>query len=412
MPAIVDIPRIVAELVPYFDDVFANEPQRRHLAEYLTGLIVARRKSVNGMHDEFAVTTDQSCWNRFLTEAEWDVQEFNERRLAWLQEDPAMRYDDNGVIALDDVLIDHDGKLIEDVGWYWDHAEDRYKIAHDFLFANYVCPSGKHYPLEFRIFRKREWCEVAGEKFHDHGVLFRELVAWVVAHNIPGNFTFDSYFSSAENLNFIHTQTDRCGQPRGYVGDLKVNRKIRYRNREIRVDELAASINPSIRKEIRRGDIRQWYFTCTVRIPGVNHKVRILILWHHRRDTKPCKVLVSNRIRWEMQRMLKVYRKRWTGTETFHRDGKQELGMGDCQLRDGTGQTRHMYLVMLAYSLLMHQLRRTSAKEWAFRRLTTIGEACRAVLRETLRSTLDWAIEQVVQNPEKARHIPALLGLT
>ena len=75
------------------------------------------------MHDEFAVTTDQSCWNRFLTETEWDVQAFNERRLEWLQQDPTMRDEDRGVIALDDVLIDHDGKLIEDVGWYWDHAE-------------------------------------------------------------------------------------------------------------------------------------------------------------------------------------------------------------------------------------------------------------------------------------------------
>ena len=39
--------------------------------------------------------------------------------------------------------------------------------------------------------------------------------------------------------------------------------------------------------------------------------------------------------------------------------------MGDCQLRDGQGQTRHMYLVMLAYSLLMNQLRQGRAKEWA-----------------------------------------------
>jgi hypothetical protein len=412
MPAIVEIPRIIAEAIPYFENLFANEPQRQHLAEYLTGLIVARRKSINGMHDEFVVTTDQSCWNRFLTESDWDAQALNERRLEWLQQDPATRYMDQGVIALDDVLIDHDGKLIADVGWYWDHAEDRYKVAHDLVFANYVCPSGKHYPLEFRVFKKRERCEVDGGRFHDHGVLFRELIAWVVAHDIPGDFVFDSYFSSVENLNYIHSQPNRWGQPRGYVGDLKTNRKIWYRNREIRADELAASIDSETRKEIRRGDSRQWYFTCTVRIPGVHHKVRILILWHHRRDKKPCKILVSHRIQWEVQRMLKVYRDRWTGTETFHRDGKQELGMGDCQLRDGQGQTRHMYLVMLAYSLLMHQLRRSSAKEWAFRRLTTIGEACRAVLGETLKSTLEWAVQQVVQNPGKAAHIPTLLGLT
>lgn len=412
MPAIVEIPRVVAQVVPYFADLFANEPQRQHMAEYLTGLIVARRKSVNGMHDEFAVTTDQSCWNRFLTEADWDAQAFNERRLAWLQQDPSTRYEQQGVIAVDDVLIDHDGKLIDDVGWYWDHAEDRYKIAHDYLFANYVCGSGKHYPLDFRLFKKRERCEAEGEKFHDHGALFRELVDWVVERDIPGDFTFDSYFSSAENLNQIHSKTDRWGQPRGYVGDLKTNRKIWYRGREIKADDLAASIDPASRKEIRRGDARQWYFTCTVRIPGVDHKVRILILWKHRRDKKPCKILVSNRITWEVNRILKVYRHRWTGTETFHRDGKQELGMGDCQLRDGQGQTRHMYLVMLAYSALMSQLKQSSAKEWAFRRLTTIGEASRAVLGETLRTTLEWAVRQVLQNPAKARHIPALLGLT
>jgi len=71
--------------------------------------------------------------------------------------------------------------------------------------------------------------------------------------------------------------------------------------------------------------------------------------------------------------------------------------MGDCQLRDGQGQTRHMYLVMLAYSLLMNQLRQGRAKEWALCRLTTIGELP-TMLRETLRTTLAWAIEEVAEN--------------
>jgi hypothetical protein len=412
MPAIVEIPTAVAEVLEKFEDLFANRSQREHFAEYLTGLIVARRKTVNGMSGEFAASTDQSCWNRFLTASDWDVQAVNERRLKLLQEDLATRYHQHGVIAIDNVLIDHDGQLIEDAGWFWDHAEERHKIAHDNLIANYVCSSGAHYPLEFRRFKKREQCEATGQAFENHGVLFRQLVDWVVAHDIPGDFAFDCYFTNAENMNHIHGKTDRDGRPRGYVGDLKTNRKVWYRGQEMRADELAARIEPAARQSVRRGDKRQWYFTCTLRMPGVNHPVRIVLLWNQRRDAQPCKILITNRTTWEIVRILGVYRWRWTGTETFHRDGKQELGLGDCQLRNGQGQTRHMYLVMTAYSLLVRQIRQRRARAWTLRKLTTIGEACRATLAETLRTTLHWAVRAASENPNKPSQITALLGLT
>ena len=180
----------------------------------------------------------------------------------------------------------------------------------------------------------------------------------------------------------------------------------------MKAEEMAAEIPPESRKPFFRSRKKQWCFTATIRIPNVHHKVRIVIISNHKRDREPRRILVTNRVTWEVCRILQVYRSRWTGTETFHRDGKQELGMGDCQLRDGQGQTRHMYLVMLAYSLLMGQLQQSRAKEWAFRRLTTIGEACRAVLNETLRTTLEWAIRHAADNPHKAQHITAILGLT
>jgi len=411
MPAILEIPQVVEDSLDQFADLFANQPQRRHFAEYLTGLMVASNKTVSGIQAEFADTTDQSCLNRFLTEVDWDVEALNARRLELLQEDASTRYHQQGVIALDDVLIDHDGKLIADVGWFWDHAEQRHKIAHDYLFANYVCPSGKHYPLEFRRFKKREQCETTGETFQDHGVLFRQLVDWVCDRDIPGDYTFDSYFSSAANLNHIHEHTNERGESRAYVGDLKTNRKLEVRGKSIRTDEFAATIARENRKELRRGDDRQWYFTTTVRLPQVKHPVRIVLLWKNRRDRQVTKVLITNRTRWEINRILQTYRKRWIGTETFHRDGKQELGMGDCQLRSSQGQTRHMYLVMLAYSLLMRQLRQPSAKEWAIERLTTIGQGCRAVATETLRTTLAWAIDQVTHNSRKPQHVMLRLGL-
>ena len=411
MPGIVEFPQVVEEAKHYFADLFCCQPQRQHFAEYVTGLLVADRKTVLGMHREFANTTDQSCLNKFLTGVDWDVDALNERRLQLLQEEGSTRYSDQGVIALDDVLIDHDGKLIEDVGWFWDHAEQRSKIAHDYLFANYVCTNGKHYPLEFRRFKKREQCEADAEAFANHTVLFCQLVDWVCERNIPGDFTFDSYFTNAENLNHIHAKKDRFERPRGYVGDLKFNRKLEWKGKILRAEELAAAIDPDSRKEVRRGDKRQWYFTCSLNIPKVGHRVRIVIIWDQRRDKKPRKILLTNRVRWEVSRILRVYRYRWTGTETFHRDAKQQLGMGDCQLRNGQGQTRHMYLVMLAYSLLVLQLRQNRAKEWALGKLTTIGEACRAMLRETLRDTLAWAIDHITEKSWELERVYQHLGL-
>ena len=412
MAGIIDFPQAVQEALRDYGDLFANEPQRRHFAEYLTGLYVAARKTVTGINAEFARTTDPSCLNRFVHLEAWDVQAVNLRRLDLLQQDPDTRYSDHGTIAVDNTLVDHTGKLIDDVGWFWDHAEERYKIAHDYLIANYVCSSGKHYPLDFRCFQKQEQCQARNAPFKDHTELFKDLVDWVDSREIPGTFAMDSYFTNAPILNYLHGKQRGDGQPRGYVGSLKFNRKLQYKGRTLKASELAAEIFPQSRKPLQEGEKRQWYFTCTLRIPDVKHRVRVVILWPRREAASPRIILVTNRVQWEVTRVVRVYRHRWTGTETFHRDGKQQLGMGDCQLRTREGQARHLYLVMLAYSLLMSQLRQGHAYEWAYRKLKTIGEACRAIVHETLRSTLTWAIERVEVYAWDKDRVVAHLGLT
>jgi hypothetical protein len=387
MPTIVDFPTIVQEALTIFGDVFDTEAARRHFAEYLTGLMVAERKTVSGINREFVVTTDQSCLNRWLPEVSWDVQTLNDRRLEWLQRDPKTRYSPRGVIAIDNTLVDHEGKLIEDVGWFWDHADERYVIAHDYLISNYVCPSGAHYPIEWRRFKKREAC-AAGE-FKDHTQLCIALIDDAVARGIPGDFTFDCYFTSAKVLNHIQSQQ------RAYVGDLKLNRHVVYDGREQSLQAVARQIPWAAKKPVRMGQRRYWYFSKQMRIPDVDHPVRVVVFWKARGDQDASKALVSNRLGWEVIRMVLVYRYRWTGTETFHRDGKQLLGLGDCQVRTGEGQTRHVYLVSVAYSLLMRSLHQTHLYDWARRTLTTIGEACRAVKAETLERIVDWIVDKL-----------------
>ena len=255
MPAIVEYPTLVQEALQQYGSLFINEPERRHFAEYLTGLFVAERKNVAGINREFAVTTDHSGLNRWLgTVASGDEPQLNERRLALLQQESSTGYARQGVIAIDNVLVGHDGKLIEDLGWFWDHADQRYLIADDYLIANYVCPSLKHYPLEFRRFVQRQRLDNADE-FFSHTDLCVELVDWVITHEIPGDFAVDSYFPNAETLNHLHTRQ------RFYVGDLKFNRQVQFKGQTLKASEVATLIPALDRKPVESNGKRQYYFT-------------------------------------------------------------------------------------------------------------------------------------------------------
>jgi hypothetical protein len=199
---------------------------------------------------------------------------------------------------------------------------------------------------------------------------------------------------------------------RAYVGDLKLNRKLVYEGREQALQQVARQIPWQAQKPVRVGHRRYWYFSKQMRMPDVNHPVRIVLFWKERDNAEASKALVSNRLLWEVIRMVLVYRHRWTGTETFHRDGKQELGLGDCQVRNGEGQTRHVYLVSAAYSLLMRSLHESRPQDWARTMLTTIGEACRAVKGELLGQLVDWIVDKLADDHWSVPQIKAVLAQT
>jgi hypothetical protein len=248
MPAIGDLPTIVQEALAVFGNVCDTEAARRHFAEYLTGLMVAEKKTVSGINREFVVPTDPSCLNRWLNEVAWDVTVLNDRRLAWLPGDPKTRDSTRGVIAIDNTLVDHAGKLIEDVGWFWAHANERSLIAHDDLISPYVCPSGAHYPIEWRRFRKRNACLEGA--FKDHTALCIELIDDAGQRAIPGDVTFDSYCTRAKVLNHIQDTQ------RAYVGDLKRNRKVVYAGQAQKLQDVARQIPWAAKKPVRMGNTR------------------------------------------------------------------------------------------------------------------------------------------------------------
>ena len=323
MPAIIHPPNIVANAMDEFiAEYFQNKPQRKHCANYLTGLLLAQSKTVAGITEEIVGASDQSCLNRFMNDVDWDHEELNAARIIWLQQFEDTKFHQNGIIALDDVLIEKTGKHIEDVGYMYDHAQKRTILAHDVLFANDVdSKSGKHYPLDFRRFKKEDQCEAEEVVFKKQTELFRELVGWCHDCCIPGTFVFDSHYSSKENLNSINSLKNEDGTSRAYVGDLMSNRIIVHKGVQQQINVFATTIPPADRRPMKitgaDGKLRTQYFlTVCVKMPGLDHKVRIVVIWKERDDTEAVKSLVTNRIHWNGEKIVEAYRYRWTGTET------------------------------------------------------------------------------------------------
>jgi hypothetical protein len=121
----VDLPPVVKAAVDVLGALFAHAPERRHCAASLTGLMLAAKQTVSGSNRACAVTTDPSCLKRWLNEVAWDVTALHARRVAWWQEEPKTRSSARGVMALAHTRVDHAGKRIDDVGWFWDHANER-----------------------------------------------------------------------------------------------------------------------------------------------------------------------------------------------------------------------------------------------------------------------------------------------
>ena len=218
MPAIGDFPTVVQEALALFGALFDTEPARRHFAAYLTGLIVAENKTISGINRECALTTEQSCLHRWWTAVQGAVTALHDRRLAGRQQAPQTRDSVRGVLAIENTLVDHAEKLIEEVGWCWKHADQRHVIAHAYMISHYVCPSKAPYPSEWRRLKKREACPAPA--FKDQTEWWIELIDAALKRSIPGDCTFESYCTSATVLNHLQST------PRAYVGDLKLNRTV------------------------------------------------------------------------------------------------------------------------------------------------------------------------------------------
>jgi hypothetical protein len=89
-----------------------------------------------------------------------------------------------------------------------------------------------------------------------------------------------------------------------------------YEGREQSLHAVARQMPWQAKKPVRVGNRRDWDFSKQMRNPDVKYKVLIVLFWKECDDAEASKVLVSNRLGWEVRRLVLVYRRGLTGLWT------------------------------------------------------------------------------------------------
>ncbi len=202
--------------------------------------------------------------------------------------------------------------------------------------------------------------------------LARCLIYRLVRKGLCGEYiTFDSWYASKENLNFltrlglVYYAAIPCS--RNVHSAFRVSSSTALLLKPESVSTLAASHTTREFVPYPQGHLRA--LALLVNLPGLNHGAKLVMLkkrdWHRvlkhslpadhplrkQKDKDPNTYLLTNNLFCPAYQVILHYRSRWT-IEVMFRNLKQHLGLSACQHRNIEAVTRLFALAMCAYVCL------------------------------------------------------------
>jgi len=390
MIPITEIPGFIREFARR-KDLDLLEPQRRHLEEYLTGLMVCDNHTVSAMNDWFTGHRDQSAKNHFLTDSQWDEEKLEKARNELILGEVKKRNVRSGAIAFDDTMIHKTGKNIPNTGKYFDHSLGCYVHGQPLVTSHFVCKHF-HVPLDFEIYQKAQG---AGEEDHQTKLeLVKLLFEKAQKRGLPFRVALmDTWYLCKETYDFYE---EKAHFP--LVAAAKSNLQMYTATGTVSLAEYAASLPAEAFKRVEietaQGHKRTFLcFTKCVKLVSLGRKVRLVISYDGQREQSGPKFLVTNQLGWEIRRILWEYSQRWF-IERFYQESKQHLGLEECEMRKPTGIQRHYRMVFLADTLLQLNALTGPLTRWFKTNVQSLAGKCSMVKTEVVRSFISWTLRQ------------------
>lgn len=382
-----EIPRGIKKyLRPYRQ--LLTKPQYAHFSTLITGLIVNDNKTLQEINDALS-EKDQSNLNRFLNNH--DLSALNELRLACVQRALPTRHD--GLLIIDDTLAHKTGKHMEGAGWHRSGVSKHKEWGHCIVNSYYAHPEVSFgYPITADIFTNKDNLKYTYQPVKRIAL---EQVAYARAHKVKGIVCADSLYYADYVIHALDDTKEKYLLGAPSTLKMSVDRKPR------------AALPEQFKQEsFSRVQIQgRGYYVASVRgsIRGVGLRRVVCSYREGHEDDKKYYVTNLECLDKDLLRLLVC---RWR-IECWHREGKQQLGFEDYQVRKDRAVRNVVLAVLIAYTVLVLSLLHPTLCRMAERigrPLRTIGELCR-FMRLAARHGWRWITRALREQLEEFKEI-------
>jgi hypothetical protein len=407
-----------------YRDVFCRDEGFDHVSRYVTGLIISPNKTLQGIYD-LQVWDGKKPSRRSMHGSVFETGWGSDRLIQQHRSVVASDHRGRGreVISVDWTFSHHDrGPEIYGNKRSYDYVEGRssqFQTVVTAVVSNHTLIDGldvvvqepsrleeemaylratvKEGYEQMEAVRKRLLellhCLKHKREYKKRTEIALELVQQIEqeGHFPEANYAFDNGVLSLDLTGFIET----CGKH--WVTELECSRNIQWRGDWIRVDALAAELGENHpesfhhhRVSCRNGEVKDyWAFTKVVRLKRYGRKRLVIV--HETEDlTDAPRFLLTSANHWNSGRTIQTWSYRWA-SEIFHEFTKQVTGLESSQVRKEEAVKRHFRLSCVSQSLVQRASAPVSESErFEFAKgEITLGQRCRTITREVLRSMLE-----------------------
>ena len=356
-----EIPARFKALLSFYKKCFTR-PQYKNFRDFVLGLIVSDNKTIQEINDCFG-RVDQSSLNRFLTCSEWDPAKINNKRISQIKSYHKIK---KGIFICDPTFLQKFGKMMEYANYHYNGMTKKEEWGY-FLVNSFFTDGNVEFPVCADFYLRKE---DADEKhpFKTIREICLEQLDYAMKRLPIWLFIADAGLYADFLIQDIRSRGLKYILGTRVTNNISIDRKKR-----ISIEKYMQTLtDDDFKVHIFDGEA---YFLHSVDVSERNVGKEKLLISYKAGDEENIRINVTNLMQHSDNSLLCLLLKRWK-IEVWHRDGKQHLGLEDCQVRKFSAIQKVVCAILVAYTQLILMKEDRLLKPLK-RILKTIGEGCR-----------------------------------